>query len=566
MTKKYSLQLQQTDRTQYIIGFLFLLIYAGCLFFPLMDKDAAHHANIALRMLQYDDYVSLVDRQTDYLDKPHFLFWSSALSFKLFGVNTFAHRLPAILFALLSIYSTYRLTRLLTDKTTAKLAAIMLASAQGFILSINDARMETPLTAGIIFGLWQLIAYINSQRLLHLAGASLGAAMAFSTKGWIGVVIIFIAAFLYMLLQRKWKVLTIPKTYLFLMFFGLFISPVLYAYYLQFDQHPEKVIRNMTNISGVKFILWDQNFERFGGDNFIKGGRNSSVFFLYHTFLWAYFPWCIIAYAGLLLWLKRMIAYGKWRHPVNFAALAFAFILFTISFSKFKMPHYIFWLLPLATIFTAPYLRMLLARRRSRRLLIMVHTALAVLVLLATLIMNFYFFQPPTLIAWVIGIALIVCYIYYLLAKRSSSALRFLGVTLGMMIVFNFFANYSFFPNLLKYQGGNELVAQMKRDGIQVKDEDIILVDHNAHTFDFYRGYNHDVLEYDRVAQTYDSTRGKYFVLTGGMIRGLREQGFEVIPVASHVDYNVTTLKLKFLNPATRASKLDTIMLAKLRR
>lgn len=531
-----------------------------------MDKDAAHHANIALRMLQYDDYVSLVDRQTDYLDKPHFLFWSSALSFKIFGVNTFAHRLPAILFALLSVYSTYKLSRLLTDKTTAKLAAIMLATAQGFILSINDARMETPLTAGIIFGLWQLIAYIKTDRFIFLIGASLGAAMAFSTKGWIGVVIIFISALLYVVLQKKWDVLTRPKTYLFLLFFALFISPVLYAYYLQFDQHPEKVIRNMTNISGVKFILWDQNFERFGGDNFIKGGRNSSVFFLYHTFLWAYFPWCIIAYAGLLFWLRRMFGQKKWRHPVNFAALAFGFILFTISFSKFKMPHYIFMLLPLATIFSAPYLRLLLAYARPRKVLIILHTVIACIVLLATVALNFYFFQPPTAFAWGIGILLTAAYVYYLLNRRSQSALRFLGITVGLVIVFNFFANYSFFPNLLKYQGGNELVAKMKRDGIQVRDEDIILVDNNAHTFDFYRGYNHDVLDFSRVMETYDSTRGKYFLLTGGMIKELRAQGMQVIPVASHVDYNVTTLKLKFLNPTTRSTKLDTLMLATLKR
>ena len=79
---------------------LYTVVYAGSLFFPLMDKDAAHHANIALHMLQFNDYVSLVDRHMEYLDKPHFLFWVSAASFKIFGVNTFAYRLPAILFGL----------------------------------------------------------------------------------------------------------------------------------------------------------------------------------------------------------------------------------------------------------------------------------------------------------------------------------------------------------------------------------------------------------------------------------------------------------------------------------
>ena len=137
MLKKYSINLETEGPFQYLLGILCLLVYVGCLYFPLMDKDAAHHANIALHMLQFNDYVSLVDRHMEYLDKPHFLFWVSAASFKIFGVNTFAYRLPAILFGLISIYSTYRLARHLSNKTTAKLAAIMLATAQGFLSLIH---------------------------------------------------------------------------------------------------------------------------------------------------------------------------------------------------------------------------------------------------------------------------------------------------------------------------------------------------------------------------------------------------------------------------------------------
>jgi hypothetical protein len=57
-----------------------LFVYAGSFFFPLFDKDAAHHANIALHMYEHNDYTSLIDRDLDYLDKPHLLFWVSASS------------------------------------------------------------------------------------------------------------------------------------------------------------------------------------------------------------------------------------------------------------------------------------------------------------------------------------------------------------------------------------------------------------------------------------------------------------------------------------------------------
>ncbi|MEO5562132.1 MAG: glycosyltransferase family 39 protein, partial [Chitinophagaceae bacterium] len=531
--------------------------------FPLMDKDAAHHANIALHMLQYNDYVSLVDRHMEYLDKPHFLFWVSAASFKIFGVNTFAFRLPAVLFGLISIYSTYKLARHLSNKTTAKLAAVMLATAQGFILSINDARMETPLMAAIIFGLWQLIVFIDKGKLINIVLAALGAAIAFSTKGWIGPVIIFIAAFFYILLNRKWAVLAHWKTWLFIPFLGLFISPVLYAYFLQFDLHPEKVIRNMSNISGVKFILWDQNFERFGGDNFVKGGRNSSVFFLYHTFLWAFFPWCIAAYIAVFFWLRRMLYKRKWRHPFNFAALSFAFILFTISFSKFKMPHYVFMLLPLAAMFTAPYLRLVLSYKGGVRFYYPLQVALTVLVIAVTILLNYYFL-PPGIVGQVIGALLIIALLFILFKKLQAKALKVIYLSVCVAIVFNLFMNYNFFPNLLKYQGGNELAFQMKRDNVVVDDKDIMLLDVNAHSFDFYRGYNHEIVETNTLGQRLPELSNKYFLLTSKMTREAWADSFTIKPVVSHVDYNVTTLKLKFLNPKTRMSKCDTLILAQI--
>src|SRR5688572_11583956 len=130
LLKNHFRYLEKDTAIQYLAGFLILFIYAGSLFFPLIDKDAAHHANIALYMYERNNPFILIDRGNDYLDKPHFLFWSSLFCFKAFGINTFAHRLPAVIFALVTVYSVYKLARHLSDKPTAKLAAIMIATAQ----------------------------------------------------------------------------------------------------------------------------------------------------------------------------------------------------------------------------------------------------------------------------------------------------------------------------------------------------------------------------------------------------------------------------------------------------
>lgn len=558
------ISLERDTRFEYILFFFLLLVYAGTFFFPLMDKDAARHANVALHMYQTGDYLSLVERGNPYLDKPHLLFWSVLLSYKLFGITTFAARFPHFLFALIAVYSVYKVTRHLSDKTTAKLAALILATAQAFVLAIMDARMETPLTAGIAFGLWQLIVYADKQLFKNLILAALGAAVAFSTKGWVGPIVIFTSVFFYVLLQRKWSVLTKPKTYLFIPLFALFIAPVVYAYYVQFDLHPELVVRGRSHHSGVAFILWNQNTERFAGDAFAegRGGRNSGYFFLYHTFLWAFFPWSIAAYAAVLFWLKRILINRKWRQPFNFAAPSFLFLLFLISFSDFKMPHYIIMLFPLAALATAPYLRLLLSYKKGLRIFLPLHLFFALLVIPLLLALNFYFFKPVTMLIWILGPALLIGLLLMVVKNWNSNARKFVYVTAALSLVLNFFLNYNFFPNLMLYQAGNELVKELKKSKILVADTNIKLLEVNAHTFDFYRRYNHPTIAMDSVLKN-GVAPGTYFIMDAGQKAQLTAHGFAVQPVVSHVDYNVSTITFKFLNPKTRAQKLDTLLLAK---
>ena len=48
MLKKYFVSLEKEDASQYFIAFFVLLVYAGSFFFPMKEKEAAHHAKIAM--------------------------------------------------------------------------------------------------------------------------------------------------------------------------------------------------------------------------------------------------------------------------------------------------------------------------------------------------------------------------------------------------------------------------------------------------------------------------------------------------------------------------------------
>ena len=47
----------------------------------------------------------------------------------------------------------------------------------------------------------------------------------------------------------------------FFVLFLFFLSQNFYALYIQFDAQPDKVVFGKTNVSGIKFFLWD----RFNG-------------------------------------------------------------------------------------------------------------------------------------------------------------------------------------------------------------------------------------------------------------------------------------------------------------
>ncbi len=565
MLTKYKVNLEQTTQSQYLVIALTVIVYLGIFSIPLIDNDAAHHANIAMHMYKTGDYHSLIDRGTDYLDKPHFLFWIAAASFRLFGINTFAYRLPALLFGMVSVFSVYKLTRHLSDTTTAKMSAMILATAQAFVFSIIDARMEAPLTAAIAFGLWQLTVYLDKQKLINLVLAALGTAVAFSTKGWIGPAVILISCFLKIVLDKQWHLLASWKTWLFVPLFILFISPVLYSYYLQYDLHPDIVVRGMSHISGVAFILWNQNFERFTGDNWVQGGRYSDPFFLYHTFMWAFAPWCIAAYVGVFYWLRRLF-YKKKKHAFSFVALAFAVILFAISFSKFKMPHYILMLFPLAAVFTAPYLRLALSAK-ALKFFYPLHLVIGYLVLVAVVLLNYYYFKPVNELISLVGVALLVTLFILLTFRDPNKPFKVVYVSVMLSLVLNFFMTYNFFPNLLKYQGGNELAFDIRQSKTQYPPASIKLIDNGSHSFDFYMKDNHQSVSIDSIDRHFDESMSRdHYLLTTDMMRTLQDKGYRVTPEFMHINYQVSKVKLKFLDEDTRVASCDSLMLATIQR
>lgn len=75
-----------------------ILINANGLLNPILEPDGALYATISKHIALKGEWFNLYGDGHDWLDKPHFPFWMAALSFKIFGITSFAYKLPAFLF------------------------------------------------------------------------------------------------------------------------------------------------------------------------------------------------------------------------------------------------------------------------------------------------------------------------------------------------------------------------------------------------------------------------------------------------------------------------------------
>jgi 4-amino-4-deoxy-L-arabinose transferase-like glycosyltransferase len=98
MTRLYN---SVASNTIYVsIGLAVLINFTG-LFNTIIGPDAALYASISKTMVLKNDFVNLFYGGQDWLDKPHSPFWVPAFSFKIFGIKTWAYKLPGILFSIM---------------------------------------------------------------------------------------------------------------------------------------------------------------------------------------------------------------------------------------------------------------------------------------------------------------------------------------------------------------------------------------------------------------------------------------------------------------------------------
>lgn len=534
-------------------GFLGIaLVYLAGLFTRLMENDSAQFAVMAMRMVQEQDFFNLWKGNEEYLDKPHMHYWLAAFSYILFGLADWAYRIPAILATFLGAYSCYGLGSALYSRQTGRIAALIFMSAQTIILSVIDVRTDAVLTGFTIFSIWQLYLYLRDGKLIPLVLGAAGAGLAFSTKGQIALVVIALPLVCQLVYSRSWNRLWNPRLLLGLVVFGLVISPMLYAYYQQFDMYPEKVIRGKDHRSGILFIFWEQSFERLSGEG--VGKNSSDYFFFFHTFLWVFLPWTVI---GIMAYTKKL------RHTLRQRKLGIregeiltlggvTLIFLVISFAQFKLPHYLNIVIPLFAVLTGSYLEKWQKDKKWKELkrLAWIQFGIYGLMVLAVLLICIWVF-PLDHFFWYIVLFLGIVLGIVLFFRWRHSLLRVVGISLYGSILINLVMNAHFYPNLLTYQGGSEMASLISKEGLPVKTL-YKITDQHTWALDFYIGKPVKLIPLKHLS----AEESIWVYADQKDMEHLRKAGVTWDREFAVDQFRISRLQASFLNPETRPGVL----------
>jgi 4-amino-4-deoxy-L-arabinose transferase-like glycosyltransferase len=294
---------------------LWLLIFFTALFSPpLLDDADATHANAARHIALSSDLVTLQVNGIRYLEKAPLPYWLDALSFRIFGFNTFAAHLPqaigVLLLALLGYHWAYRAfharAAFYTGLATLTTVGVFLFTRY----YIPEVLLSLFLCTALFCLLQSLTTHPHSSAptktdLIPSEGAASATrpsayaytmwtalALAVLTKGLVALVFFFGAAILYLALSGEYKSWRRLKPFSGALLFLVIAAP----------WHILAGLRNTGGMNGHGFFWFyfvNEHFLRFLGRRYPRDYNKLPGYLFWTLHLVWLFPWSL--FCGALI-------------------------------------------------------------------------------------------------------------------------------------------------------------------------------------------------------------------------------------------------------------------------
>ncbi|WP_040535378.1 ArnT family glycosyltransferase, partial [Legionella drancourtii] len=191
-----------------LFALLFLLVcrVISMCFIPLNDVSEARYGEIARKMLETGNWVTLLhDYGVPFWAKPPLSTWLSAASMMFLGVNEFAVRLPGLLLSIGVLWLIWDLAKKHSGNVVATLATLVLAGTLYFFLDAGTVMTDPSLifcTTLVLVSFWHAIVGGNKYwSYVFFIGLGLG----LLAKGPVATVLAGMPIFCWVLLRNQWR-------------------------------------------------------------------------------------------------------------------------------------------------------------------------------------------------------------------------------------------------------------------------------------------------------------------------------------------------------------------------
>lgn len=334
-----------------------LTFFAGLGRGAINDSDEAFYAQAAREMVESGDWLTPSYNYEPRFQKPILYYWLAGAAFEAFGVSEWAARLPSALSGLGLVLLTHVCARRWLAPRVALVAGLIVATNFGYFVMARQSLPDLPLAFFITLASWPAIEALgtgrqeadasHTQRWLLLA--SVGAALAFLTKGPVGVALPGLVAIAYWALGPRMhpsRRLTLPgRPRDWAMAALAFVAIAAPWYVAMVGEH---------GLGYLHRFFVAENVERFATDRY---NEPRSVFFYVPIVLGGLLPWSPFM-APWFDTLRRILTRRRQLTQTEWALILWAAVpLVFYSFSIGKQPRYVLPSLPPLAILLAASLQ-----------------------------------------------------------------------------------------------------------------------------------------------------------------------------------------------------------------
>lgn len=312
--------------------------------YPLFIPDEGRYAEAAREMLTTGDFVTPRVNGVAFLDKPILYYWLEAVAMRWFGINEWAIRFFPALLSVFGCLYTYVCGRQLFNRRTGFLSSMILALTPLYFGGAHYADLNMEVAVFISCTLQSFITGVQSigwKRPLFLFSAYIFAALAFLTKGMIGIAFPGMICGLWIMLLWRWA--TLKNIYLVT---GL----VLFI----FIALPWYLIVQRENPAFLHYFFVTQQVSRF----LSAGSFNNPtpVWFYLPVILIGFLPWSLFVIQAIQQACRHVWQERHAHQTMLFLLLWISVIFLFFSIPKTKTIGYIFPIFPALALITGHYL------------------------------------------------------------------------------------------------------------------------------------------------------------------------------------------------------------------